>query len=468
MVSSDLFRDVIDSFPPLPASRDRRLPLFVWTLQNLSVQRGAKDTLLGLDARGIPVITSWNPAPGKREESLDSGISTGKLQMELGLIVTVDATRCMHYFCDGSPETAHIDSRGEPFFDLSHSPDRKIGCPFALDIRYPAIKEQLQFFLSGYRKHGIGIDMIFLDWEIDGPLEWNGSREHAKRCVRCREHVSDLDDFGAYQTALRSLRGEMQREVFTDTVKASFPNTLSGNYAVHPHNGFRYWYDYFERTDPGAVCQKEGKAEYRKWYDEFSHTGYSLAMPVIYPWQEIFSWYDFDSSDYRWFYNMLKTATNACTSTIEYRKTTSAAIPLAGFVHWNPIFIGKIDPAVTAMSRRAYKELLWHMLLRGMDGFILWCPSRDTLSELDPVWKVYAESLEYREVLEDGEPVSFDLPFKPGTVVSGVQAGHRLLIRRTDFAENPGPVELKFRGGEVIVPPGEGICRILEIRDGMT
>ena len=43
--------------------------------------------------------------------------------------------------------------------------------------------------------------------EIDGPLEWNGAREHAKRCVRCRENVPDPDDFDSYQTALRSLRG---------------------------------------------------------------------------------------------------------------------------------------------------------------------------------------------------------------------------------------------------------------------
>jgi hypothetical protein len=31
-----------------------------------------------------------------------------------------------------------------------------------------------------------------------------------------------------------------------------FPGVLVGNYVVYPHNGFRYWYDYFEGFVEGA------------------------------------------------------------------------------------------------------------------------------------------------------------------------------------------------------------------------
>ena len=86
---------------------------------------------------------------------------------------------------------------------------------------------------------------------------------------------------------------------------------LVGNYGVYPHDGHRYWYDYFEEFVDGVPYEQEGGAKYRQWFDEFPLTGYTSAMPVVYTWDKIWRWYDFDQVDYRWFYNMLKVCSNA-------------------------------------------------------------------------------------------------------------------------------------------------------------
>ena len=62
------------------------------------------------------------------------------------------------------------------------------------------------------------------------------------------------------------------------------PNALVGNYAVYPHDGRRYWWDYFEHYVEGQPVRMDQKARYRHWANEFAGTGYTFAMPVVYPW----------------------------------------------------------------------------------------------------------------------------------------------------------------------------------------
>ncbi len=45
------------------------------------------------------------------------------------------------------------------------------------------------------------------------------------------------------------------------------------NYAVNPHDGYRYWYDYFEQFVEGRPFKADGAARYRAWYDDFPGTG---------------------------------------------------------------------------------------------------------------------------------------------------------------------------------------------------
>jgi hypothetical protein len=424
---------VLDNTMPLTEPRLGRLPLYVLPISNglISVLDSVAEELLwALDTRGIGYSVDWQPA--QFESSLKEGLRIARLQQKIGQPVAINATNCLQAFCDGSDDTLHIDREGQRFSDDSCG--AKLGCPFAIEHRIPVIRRQVEAFVNGYRDAGVSIDFIFADWEIDGPIEWNDSWSACKRCTRCRRELTGIDDFRHFQTALRQIRSRLQREAFASVVTSAFPQALVGNYGVYPHDGYRYWYDYFERpADDSMPFRQDQQARYREWYPEFPETGYTFAMPVVYTWYPTFNWYDFKSTDYRWFYNMLLTGTNS-------GRHTPAATPIISFVHWHTTAPPtNSDPGVVPMSASAYQELLWHLLLRGHDTFFLWCMPDELATEVRLVHEVYAAALKYRGFLDRGVPVSFDVPSKPSTVVSGLRLGDQVLVRRTEFASDSAP-----------------------------
>ena len=442
---------VLENTKPIATTLNGRLPLFVLPISGSlsSLPDGQAEKVLNdLAKRGIGYSVNWNH--GSFDASLKEGLRIGELQQRLGRMVSVHATGCLYSFFDGTEKTQHIDAAGRPFGEISFG--GTMGCPFALEHRIPVIRQRVEAFLKQYKAAGVDMDFIFADWEIDGPIEWNDAWASSKRCRRCREHVPDIHDFRSFQTKLREVRSRLQREAFSDNVTRYFPEALVGNYAVYPHNGHRYWYDYFERETPDAPAMTDQRARYREWAHEFEPCGYTFAMPVVYTWYPTFGWYDFEPKDYRWFYNMLLVASNA-------GQHTSRQTPIIPFVHWhttappdNP------DPSVEQFSRENYQELLWHTLLRGHDTFFLWCTGRELATEIQLVHEVYRESLQYSGFIDRGVPVQFEVPSRPGPVVSGLRLGNRVLARRTDFGTETGNETLALAGGgEVSVAAKRGM-----------
>jgi len=450
---------VLTRTQPLKHPRGQRLPLFVWALRGVpdGSDEELERILKQLDARGMALLAVWNTGE-QMETSLKNALRLARLQKKLGLMVGVDAIRPLYGFFDGSRETAHIDEQGRPFFDDSFHTSRKMGCPFTLDPRIPVIRSGIETFVEAYKQAGLPLHFVFSDWEIDGPIEWNQAWAHSKRCVRCRQHVPNIDDFRAFQAACRKIRSRLQRECYAKPILDRFPEALVGNYAVYPHDGWRYWYDWFEDYNPDLPHKFFQREPARPWYHEFPETDFTFAMPVLYTWYRLFKWYDFKNPDYHWFYNMLKIASNAGSHTPE-------TIPIITFVHHTLTRHPREpeDPAVKPMSEWAYKELLWHALLRGHDTFFLWCPDDQTAHELPLVYEVWSESLTWNRFLLRGAPVVFDVPETEGAVVSAVRLGDELLVRRTDFAPVRGPVTIRVAGQDVQVPPAPGRCRVLHL-----
>ena len=141
--------------------------------------------------------------------------------------------------------------------------------------------------------------------------------------------------------------------------------------------------------------------------------------------------------------------------------------PIVSFVHWHTTAPPKNpDPAVRQFSEAMYQELLWHMLLRGVDTFFLWCLSEEAEKEIQLLHPVWAAAQEYGEFLDQGEPTTFDVPTKPGPVVSGLRLGDRVLVRRTDFGEARSDEDIEVLVGErkLTVPLGTGHCQILRLQ----
>jgi len=447
---------VLEATKPLKYDRGMRLPLYLWQamdpgqLNEKVVEKLVKE----FNKRGVGLISSWNP--GNRQKSLAQSLMIAKVQKKFNLRVNINATNCLYSFFNGDEQTAHIDNESTPFWDDSFG-KAKMGCPFAIDFRKPYIQEQLEYFIKAFKKTDLDVDFIFADWEIDGPIEFNKAHTASKLCRRCREKIKDIDDFEKFQKVLRKHRCELQREVYAEPMRNNFPGVLVGNYGVYPHNGYRYWYDYYEYYVDGQPYQADQRAKYRKWYHEFSKSGYSFAMPVVYTWQRIFDWYDYSDIDYRWFYNMLLVASNA-------GQHTPTEIPIISFVHWHTIEPKPSTSTAKQFSEDKYQELLWHMLLRGTDTFFLWCRKEEAVKEIQLVHQVYSEAQQYGEFLSNGKPINFSVPKQPGTVISGFRLGDRVLVRRTDFKKTSESVEIVIDDKRIKVQNVPGHCQIIRVR----
>ena len=236
-----------------------------------------------------------------------------------------------------------------------------------------------------------------------------------------------------------------------------FPDALVGNYAIYPNDGYRYWFDYFEEMVDGAPHIVDGRAQYRQWYQEFPSTGYTYAMPVVYTWHDTYTWYDFEVPDYRWFYNMLLVGSNA-------GKSTPVEIPLITFVHYHTIVTKPpANPEVRKLSEGVFREVLWHLYLRGHDGLFQWSGADEMLKESQLVHEVHVASHQYGDFLANGKPVTFEVPERPGPVVSGLRWGERILVRRTDFDDTQDAVLLQVEGRQVLIPRADGVCQVISL-----
>ncbi|MCM8818413.1 MAG: hypothetical protein NC915_02915 [Candidatus Omnitrophica bacterium] len=438
---------IIENTEPITIKSSKRLPLFVWTSIPLNITEDEmKKYLNHLIERNIVVFTRWRIPKEGIESGIKEAIKIDKKKKELNYPVVIDATSIVHRFFDGSEETGHIDENGNLFFDMSFSDKVKMGCPFKIDKRYNVIKERLEKFLKAYKDEGIDIKYWAVDWEIDGPIEWNSAWENSKKCIICRKNIKNIENFDEFQKVIRKKRADLQREVFVDTIKKYFPNCLIGNYAVNPHDGYRYWWDYFEKEVEGATYQRKHNALHRKWFDEFKYSGYTMAMPVIYTWYKFFNDYTFEEREYRWFYPLLREGTSV-------GKNTSQNIPIISFVHWQTVLKPKeLLSDFVPLSREKYKELLWHLLFRGFDTFCLWSPLNEMAEEIKVLHEVYTESFKYNDFILNGKPVLWDVPEEPDTVISGLKLKNKLLIIRSDFREKKEVIKVKVDSKQIEIP----------------
>ncbi len=448
---------ILDNTKPLEYDRGGRLPLYLWPAIDPGVldEESAEALVKELDSRGIGIVSSWKV--NGRDSVLEQSLIIARAQKKLGKRINIDATNLLYGFYDGKDQTAHIDKNGKAFFDESFG-RHKMGCPFTLDDRKYEIRDRVNFYLKKYKEEDLTIDFIYADWEVDGPIEVNNAYEASKNCSRCQQYLGQNFSFENFRKTMREMRSYLQYFAYAEPVLSCFPNALVGNYAVYPNDGFRYWYDYFENISEKYPSKKDQKAIYREWYNDFPLTGYTFAMPVVYPWWEIYTWYNFENTDYRWFYNMLLNAGNA-------GKSTPHNIPVISFVHWHTIFVGvQPDPSIIQFSENAYQELLWHMLFRGTNAFFMWSGKNEFPKETKLLHEVYAAAQQYGEFLDKGWPITFDLPKKPGAVISGLALDDRVLIRRTDFSDDHSPVEVMVGTKSVTVEYSPGTCKIINLK----
>lgn len=454
---SPILATICEQTAPLSHRRGTRLPLYIWSanIPETATDEEMEIILRALDQRGMAIFSRWNIE--QFGESITHALRVGRIQKRLGLGVNVDATGVTGRFTRGD-RTAHVDANGNRY--NSKFEGTEVGCPFAMDATASLVQAQLEAFLVLYRERGVPLDFWAADWEVDGPIEWNEAWKDSQHCVRCQDQLPANATFADYQRFVRDRRSLLQREVFVKNVKRYFVTAMVGNYAVNPHDGYRYWWDWFERPPTGidVAYKQDMQARHRPWVQEYIASGYTVSMPVFYTWYHMFTDYTHANLQYRWFSGMLKEVSST-------GRNIPGNVPSIPWVHWsttNKPTVG-VPRDFQAMNRTIYKELLWHALLRGHDTFLMWSPEESMAEEVIPVHEVYTESLPFNEFILQGKPQLFDVPDQVGPVISVVLLRRQILVRRTDFDDSREPVTVTILGETLRIPRLDNACAIIPL-----
>jgi hypothetical protein len=92
----------------------------------------------------------------------------------------------------------------------------------------------------------------------------------------------------------------------------------------------------------------------------------------------------------------------------------------------------------------------------------MWSGKKEFAEETRLLHEVYSAAQEYGDFLDQGVPVIFDIPDKPGVVISGLALGDKVLVRRTDFNTGHRPVEVLAGTKIITVNYMPGVCQIID------
>ena len=103
------------------------------------------------------------------------------------------------------------------------------------------------------------------------------------------------------------------------------------------------------------------------------------------------------------------------------------------------------------------------MLLRGTDTFFMWSGREEFPEEVSLVHEVYADAQQFGDFLDNGWPITYDVPNEPGIVISGLALDDSVLIRRTDFNSDHSPVEILVGTKPLTIKYTPGVCKVYSL-----
>ena len=451
-------RVVLDNARPLAFPRGGRLPLFLWPAMDPGDLEPQEPTPLCANSTAAASACSWSWQSATRT-ARSAGLALARVQKRLGVPVSVNATALLYGFFDGDPEPPMSTTRDGRFSTIPSVPRVRWGA------RSPSIRAG-----GGNPRAGRRLRPRLYKGRLSAALRLGRLGDRRARSNSTgptkRRGVAEgaggrIPDIGQFPR-LPEGRPRHAERFSSEPCSASpsgsgFPAYGWAITRSIPTTGTATGTIISRSTSTASRIIADRRAKYRLWANDFPATGYTFAMPVVYPWARLFGWYDFAETDYRWFYNMLLEASGA-------GRSTPPAMPVVAFVHFHPIDPEKFPaPGFRPMSRDAYRELLWHILLRGADTFYLWAGEAEYPLEVRLLHEVWSEAQRYGEFLDGGRPVSFDVPANPAPVVSGLRLGNRILVRRTEFGSSAAPVFLTIGGRRLDVPPAAGRCVVLTL-----
>lgn len=311
-------------------------------------------------------------------------------------------------------------------------------------------------WMHRFKDAGIDVKAVWTDYE-GLPYPWNFVYD-SQKAEAARKHYPDgaLDSFPAFAGYIAEVHNTMLSEAIADPVHAVFPKALVGNYGAEAS------------TEAFPFVDTNGAP-----YGIFTLGRLDVAMPSIYANTAYLPrYYNLDwevtaaDVDNVYFTTMVRSMSAALAGTLPGK----LSMPYVS--RFTP---DKNDPRyLFPMSRGYYRELLRHGILRGADGYYLFnlgynpqgaVTPQLSFDSVEDARAVTDELLAYREFLEKGTPMTFDVPAlrTPAVIWSGLKLKDRCLVRVWTLGTQPRTLDLvAFGKGHVLKVPTDGATYLID------
>jgi hypothetical protein len=292
-------------------------------------------------------------------------------------------------------------------------------------------------WMKRYQAAGVTVDGFWSDWE-DLPYPWNFVYEAQKKPEAAKYYPPGaLDSFDSFAEYVGQLRTKVLEEAFADPVRSVFPHALVGNYADCSSSGACPFIDIL-----GSISAPR------------SLGSLSATMPSVYA-DTVFlpRYYNLDwpvtqeDVDQVYFTSILRAASTALANKEPGRQ---------GLPYVSRYCPENTDPRYAfSMSQGPYREFLRHTFLRGADSLYVFNAGDKPFATDEASCRLYLESIEdarsvldemlgYREFVEHGKPMNFDLPAMRtnGIVWSGLALPDEVLVRTFTFGPEDKTLDL--------------------------
>lgn len=276
---------------------------------------------------------------------------------------------------------------------------------------------------------------VFSDFE-GLPNPYNGIYTAQKNSVNCSGLYphGTLGNFNSFVHYTFNLKNRLLSDMLAEPVLAFFPDALVGNYKSYESSKETPFYD--ESGTARPPCQLDRL---------------NVMMPKAYANNGYLRHY------IRWWANPNQDKVDWIHLAVQIRIISSASqnknprTSLVPFIS-RKVVKGKNLSQWASISSGFYRELVRHVLLRGVDGLYLFnagpkagVTATESFESVEDARAVYDELLAYPRFLQFGEPMNlkWPRPDHPEIVWSGLRLADRCLIRT--FAPKDGLDQIKIR-----------------------
>jgi hypothetical protein len=410
---------VVKHIPPLKHPRGSRWPLVTW--ENFSTEPEKPEFYKQLLARGLAAHIRLDPHM-------------------INVALAIQKAGCPVIVLEGNGGPFPASLAGDPSkwahqFDAGYKPKEYARpCP-SIHTGWAIFADQLRQTLNQYKDHGVQIDAVWNDWEGD-PLYGGDRFDQARHCKRCRDilppkALSSASRFMDY-TARKFY--ELWGTYYAAPVLEFYPKCSVTNWLAQPSTP--------ENPQPGWSGER-GHVYMPPMMTAWNPTAYGAASWV---------WGGRDKDDRRDQEHVDEIYTNLLLRQLSLTaRLTRRWAPEKEIVPWIARWVTEPpELEFPVMSRERYREVLRHLWLRGTDGMQIFDPRSGgfedmALAEVEDAVAIYDEMLAFRDFLDKGEILTYDVPrpHDKGVLWSGLKLDKQAVVRV--FKQGGGKAKQRIR-----------------------